>query len=209
MQSLSKKEIKAERRYTSFLSFLNSYLGYHISLSQRHREASRFMINLRSATIFDAEAILRVHYAAVHGPATFAFYTQNILQSWSPSPVDEHRVNKLGRAIENNEELVVVAVPNENDMIIGFGSIVPLQQELRALYVDPAFAGRGVGTKILSNLEELALLHGVNKLHMDASLNAERFYSRHGYLVVNRGIHRLNSGIDMNCVKMSKQLCVN
>jgi GNAT superfamily N-acetyltransferase len=164
------------------------------------------MINLRPATISDIESILRVHYVAVHGSATSTFYTQNILQSWSPSLTDERRLNQLHQAVQNNEELIVVAVSSENDMIVGFGPIIPLKQELRAVYVDPAFARRGVGTKILASLEELAVLHGADKLHMDASLNAERFYCHHGYSVIDRASHRLSSGIEMDCVKMSKEL---
>jgi len=165
------------------------------------------MINLRPATISDAEALVRVHHAAVQGPAPSMFYTQNILQSWSPSPTDQYRVNQLRKAIENSEELLVVAESGKNAVIVGFGSIVPSQQELRAVYVDPAFGRQDVGSKILANLEELALLHGTDKLHLDASLNAERFYCRHGYSVIERASHQLNSGILMDCVKMSKKLC--
>jgi putative acetyltransferase len=167
---------------------------------------SLFMINIRPAIITDVEAILRVHYAAVHGPATSVFYTQNILQSWSPSLTDERRINQLHQAIQNSEELIIVATSNENDMIVGFGSIVPFKQELRAVYVDPAFARQGIGTKIITSLEELAVLHDTYKLHMDASLNAERFYCNHGYSVLARASHRLSSGMDMDCVKMSKEL---
>jgi putative acetyltransferase len=164
------------------------------------------MINVRPATISDIEAILRVHYAAVHGPATSIFYTQDTLQSWSPSPTDEHRLNRLHEAMRDSEELIVVAVSSENDMIVGFGTVVPLQEEIRAVYVDSAFARQGVGTKILATLEELAVDQGVYKLHIDASLNAENFYCHHGYSVVDRSTHRFRSGFEMDCVKMSKEL---
>ncbi|CAF4372894.1 unnamed protein product, partial [Rotaria magnacalcarata] len=40
---------------------------------------------------------------------------------------------------------------------------------------------QGVGSKILQHLEELALAQGVNILKLEASLNAETFYIRHGY----------------------------
>lgn len=165
------------------------------------------MIHLRPATIFDVEALIRVHHASVHGPAPSTFYTQKILQSWSPSPTDTLRINQLRKAIENSTELVVVAESTENAVIIGFGSVVPAQQELRAVYVDPLFGRQGAGPKILSHLEALAILHSTDILHVDASLNAERFYNRHGYSVVQRASHRLSSGVDMDCVKMSKKLC--
>ena len=39
---------------------------------------------------------------------------------------------------------------------------------------------------------------------MDASLNAEAFYLRHGFAVVERGEHTLTTGARMRCVKMQK-----
>jgi hypothetical protein len=43
---------------------------------------------------------------------------------------------------------------------------------------------------------------------LNASLNPERFYCRHGHSVIKRGSHRLRSGTIMDCVKMSKNLCI-
>ena len=165
------------------------------------------MINVRPTTISDVENIVRVQHAAVHGSAPSTYYTQDILEGWSPC-IDQYRVNRLRRAIENNEELLVVAETSENAVIVGFGSVIPSKQELRAVYVDPAFGRQGIGSKILANLEELALFHGADRLDLDASLNAEEFYCRHGYSVIERGSHRLSSGIVMDCIKMSKKIRV-
>lgn len=162
------------------------------------------MINLRPAKVSDAEDFVRVQHAAVHGSDPSIFYTQDILQSWSPSPTDQYRLNRLRQAIEDSEEILVAAESIENAVIVGFGSLVPSKQEIRAVYVDPTFGSQGVGSKILTYLEEFARLHGVDKLHLDASLSAERFYCHHGYSVIERGNHQLSSGAVMNCVKMSK-----
>lgn len=66
------------------------------------------MINLRPATISDAEALVHVHHAAVHGSAPSTFYTPDIRQTWSPSPTDQYRVNQFRQATENSKELLVV-----------------------------------------------------------------------------------------------------
>ena len=47
---------------------------------------------------------------------------------------------------------------------------------------------------------------GLLQLHMNASLNAEAFYRRAGYEVLEYGIHRLDTGLEMACVKMKKVL---
>jgi ribosomal protein S18 acetylase RimI-like enzyme len=41
---------------------------------------------------------------------------------------------------------------------------------------------------------------------MDASINAEAFYRRAGYEILERGVHRLRSGREMACLKMKKTL---
>ena len=164
------------------------------------------MANIRPATISDVEALVRVHHAAVHGPGPSTFYTQSILQSWSLSSTDQPRLNRLQQAIQNNEKLILVAELGEKAMIVGYGCVVPSKKELRALYVDPTFGHQRIGSQILRSLEDLALHHSAEELYLDASLNAEKFYCRHGYLMIERDIHRLNSGIDMDCIKMHKKL---
>ena len=164
------------------------------------------MINIRHATHSDAEDIVRVHYDAVHGLTSSIFYSSNILNSWSPSPTDQSNINRLRQSIEDSERFIAVAESVTNDVIIGFGIVIPSKQEIHAVYVDSAFAGQGIGSRILLKLEEIALVHGANKLYLDGSLNAERFYFNHGYSLIKRGTHQLNSGTIMDCVHMSKDL---
>jgi hypothetical protein len=47
---------------------------------------------------------------------------------------------------------------------------------------------------------------GALYLELDASLNAEAFYLRHGYTATARGTHRFATGCDMDCIKMRKSL---
>ncbi len=152
------------------------------------------------------EDLIHVHHAVVHGTGPSTFYAQDILHSWSSSLTDQYRIDRRHQAIEDNEHSTIVAESGNNAVIVGFGTVIPSKQEICAVYVDPAFAGRGIGSKILSNLEELAQLHGTDKLHLDTSLNAENFYCHHRYSVVERRTHLLNCGAIMDCVKMSKDL---
>ena len=90
--------------------------------------------------------------------------------------------------------------------MVGFGSIVPRLSELRAVYVQAQAGRRGVGSKILARFEALARRHGITKLSMDASINSEAFYRNNGYVIVGSVTHRLYSGQEMACVKMTKVL---
>lgn len=161
-----------------------------------------FRVRIEPACNDDAAAIVDVHFTAVHQTAA-PFYPEEIINSWS-RPISDERVKRIQRAIEGSDELLLVA--KSDARIVGFGSIAPKNNELLGLYVHPAYGRRGVGEQLLSVLEQMAVEHGASELQMDASVNAEAFYIRQGYQVVERGTHQLASGQEMNCVKMQKRL---
>jgi putative acetyltransferase len=150
----------------------------------------------------DAAAMVNVHFAAVHQTAA-SFYPQAIINTWS-RPISDERAERIQRAIESSEELFLVA--KYAGSIVGFGSVVPKNNELRGLYVHPDYGRRGIGALLLSALELMAVEQGASYLHMDASVNAESLYIKQGYQVIERGTHRLSSGQEMSCVKMQKML---
>ena len=159
-------------------------------------------VEIRPAAVADAEAIINLHFAAVHQTAS-GFYPPEILDAWSRQP-DERRYEQVRRAIAKREEVVVVA--QDASGVVGFGSILPDVQELHALYVHPRVGRVGIGSRILNHLERLALDRGAQELRLDASVNAEAFYRRAGYEVEERGVFRLQSGHEMASVRMKKQL---
>jgi putative acetyltransferase len=63
-----------------------------------------------------------------------------------------------------------------------------------------------MGSAILGHLEHAAVAKGVLRLDLDASINSEAFYARYGYAVVERTVHRFQSGHEMACVKMRRVL---
>ena len=60
-----------------------------------------------------------------------------IVDEWAPVVIVRRAVDSFQRYIERGEELIVVAVEPAG-AIIGFGSIVAANSELRAVYVDAA-----------------------------------------------------------------------
>jgi putative acetyltransferase len=159
-------------------------------------------VRIETAKPEDAAAMVGVHFAAVHQTAA-SFYPPAITNSWS-RPISNERVERIQRAIESSSELFLVA--KYVGSIVGFGSVVPRNNELRGLYVHPDYGRRGIGGQILSVLEQIAVEHGASCLQMDASVNAETFYIRQGYQAVEHGTHQLASGQEMNCVQMQKML---
>lgn len=135
---------------------------------------------LRPGTPEDALSIIKARRAAVRGIAT-RFYSREIIEEWEgPINIAPERVEGFARAIASGEEVVVVAVDSSN-LILGFGSIVPNNNELRAVYVRTEHVRKGVGRAILRRLEDLAREAGLKELRMDASINAEAFYKANGF----------------------------
>jgi putative acetyltransferase len=93
-----------------------------------------------------------------------------------------------------------------NGEIVGLGAIVLAKNELRACYVVPSAARKGVGSALVREVERIALEHGLRWLELDASITSEPFYKALGYEVQERGEHVLGSGQRMACVKMGKHL---
>jgi putative acetyltransferase len=159
-------------------------------------------IKIELAQAQDAAAIIEVHYAAVHQTAR-SFYSEDVINSWS-RPISHDRVERIKQVVTNSDEWMIVA--RQNNLIVGFGSIVPNNNELRALYVHPSFGRCGIGAGILAVLEHEARSLGLSYLQMDASINAESFYRKHGFEIIEYASHQLASGQEMACVKMRKVL---
>ena len=146
----------------------------------------------------DAKALLEVHRAAVQKTAA-QDYTPDVLEEWSPI-VDENRIEKFKR--ENSADVRLVA--EVNGKIVAFGELVTSESLLGACYVHPEYGGKGVGRRLLFELEEIAKDRGLLHLSMDSSLTAEKFYNAHGYKILEYAEHSLRSGRKMACVKMRK-----
>jgi len=159
---------------------------------------------LRPGRPDDALAILTAQRSAIRQTAASA-YSPAIIDEWAPAVIVTERVETFQRWIERGDELVVVATDSAGK-IIGFGSIVPTNSELRAVYVDAAYGGQGVGRALLARLEELARDAALTELRMDASINAVTFYEENGFISLEPGEHIMSSGARMACVRMRKVL---
>jgi GNAT superfamily N-acetyltransferase len=149
-------------------------------------------------------AILEAQRSAIRGNAASA-YGPPIIDEWAPAVIVPQRVEAFVRWIERGEELIVVALDSDT-RIVGFGSIVPGNSVLRAVYVAAEHGRQGAGRAILDRLEELAREAGLTELRMDASINAVPFYDANGFISLERGEHLMPSGNRMACVRMRKAL---
>jgi len=157
-------------------------------------------LEINSAKAEDAESIQRLHHASVRTNAE-SFYSPEIIDAWA-KPDTKEELDSIRKAIKDNKEILIVALVDGK--VVGFGAVVPSENELRAVYIDPQFGRLGIGTKILKALEKIATDHNSDKLTLSGSLNSESFYKKNGYKVLNYSSHTLSTGVKMKCVNMEK-----
>jgi N-acetylglutamate synthase-like GNAT family acetyltransferase len=77
---------------------------------------------------------------------------------------------------------------------------------IRAFFVHPTWARRGVGRAILERCEAEAREHGFRSAELLATLPGERFYGAMGYTGRDRVEHRLDDRVTIDFVPMRKDL---
>jgi len=158
-------------------------------------------VAIRVATDSDVPGIRSVIRSAVNGIA-FRDYPPEVLENWGAN-TPEASVRQR-RAIQDSRELTWVAI--SGDAIVGFSALDPQSGEVRAVYVAAQTARRGVGTRLLLELESRARALGLSRLILDSSITAEPFYRHHGYVSVREHVHTLATGHGMRAIRMEKDL---
>jgi len=78
--------------------------------------------------------------------------------------------------------------------------------KIRAFFVHPEWARRGIATQILVHCEQAALAEGFRRLEMGATLTGAPMYAARGYREVERIEVPLPNGHSLPVVKMAKQV---
>lgn len=77
---------------------------------------------------------------------------------------------------------------------------------IRAFFVHPAWARRGLATQLLRLCESEARAAGFTVCELTATLPGERFYARHGYVAAPRRSFELPGGVAIEFVPMQRRL---
>jgi len=76
--------------------------------------------------------------------------------------------------------------------------------KIRAFFVDPDYARRGIGRAILEHCEAQAALHGFRRFELMATLPGVRLYEQCGYVGTTRTSYPLGPDLAIEFVPMSK-----
>ncbi|GAB5388056.1 MAG: hypothetical protein Alpg2KO_10240 [Alphaproteobacteria bacterium] len=149
----------------------------------------------------EAVAVLALHRAAVMRLA--GRYPAAARDAWS-GPITQRRIDDYHK--NGQEETRLIVRCSRTNRLAGFGAVVLDKAELRACYVHPDFARKGVGRLLMNRLEALALAHGVTQLTLDGSVNALEFYQLCGWRVKETATHVVGGRYEIDCVVMFKDL---
>jgi GNAT superfamily N-acetyltransferase len=78
--------------------------------------------------------------------------------------------------------------------------------KIRAFFVHPAWARRGIGGMILDACEAAARAHGFRRLEMGATLTGVPFYKAKGYAELEKTEAPLGEGLALPIVRMGKDV---
>ncbi len=148
----------------------------------------------------EARRFLEIHHGAVRGIAA-KDYPASVVEAWARPITDQ----VIERFLANRDQEVRLVAEIDGELV-GIGAIVIGNSELRACYVAPNAARRGVGSALVADIERIAREHGLDYLQLESSTTAEPFYSALGYQVESRGELFLSPGVPMAAVKMRKRL---
>lgn len=154
-------------------------------------------ITCRKATAADQHAIWQVRAASIRSLCQ-SHYAEKETEAWGSVPVPDD----FADVIRGREFLVA----ESDGVIVGFGFLSQQRWELEALFVEPRFARRGIGGKILASLEAIARSAGLRRLTLSASLNSVSFYQAAGYRAVRETTWHHPAGFGLPCVDMIKEL---
>jgi GNAT superfamily N-acetyltransferase len=155
------------------------------------------MVTIRPATGRDRPGICAVHLRAIRETCARAYSPARILAWASLLSPDSYTAVLQPR---------VVVVATDATGVVGFGQLDPGRHEAEAVYVRPERQGDSIGRRLLDDLEAHARARGIDGLELSATLNATAFCQRAGYTVGHLVTHRLSTGEELECVRMSKDL---
>ena len=155
-------------------------------------------MKIRKASKADRKNISNLHIASIKKLCR-NHYTHEQLNAWTsvltPSVYDQ--------ALK--EKVVLVAYDSQQDLL-GLGILDIENSEISAIYINPDAAGKGIGTKLLNELEMTAKKSKFFRITVHSTLNAKSFYMNHGYIDQELTLHRLLNGTKLECVRMVKDL---
>ncbi len=154
------------------------------------------MLEIKRATQADAEVAFDIRLQAIRAQCIGA-YTVEQMALWTRGKAED------GYRALMEKSFYLGCLNGEP---VATGMLDPANNEVGALFVLPAFTGRGYGKAMLDHLEHVARELAIEEVVLDATLNAASFYRACGYVGDEQAIYHSPSGLQLACIPMKKHL---
>ncbi len=131
----------------------------------------------------DCREIADLFHNSVHAIST-EIYTREQLEAWAPSPPDYNFW----------EAKLTVSKPflaTINGKIVGFIELEP-NGHIDCMYVHSKYQRQGIATALFCHASKVAIEKGCQKMYVEASIPAKRFFENAGFQVATRNIVKRN-----------------
>ena len=158
---------------------------------------------IRLATEVDVPTMYSIHTSSIRECCS-THYTSEEIADW----IERQSPHKYMPFVQQQS----VYVAEELGEVVGFAQLGPGEDgrsgEVKALYVSPSAMRRGVGSLLLSFLEQQALSRGWTVLVVNSTMNAVDFYTSQGFAAVGNAQHTVGNQ-SLSCVHLRKKLLVH
>jgi GNAT superfamily N-acetyltransferase len=138
----------------------------------------RDTIEIRPATVADAEAICRVAIRALR-ETNARDYTPDVIARLVAGFLPQ----RIAAFIASRPFYVALV----QGTIVGTANLDGTA--VRAVFVDPDHQSQGIGAGLMAAIEDLARTRSLTMLHVRSSITAEGFYKKLGYVAVGNKFH--------------------
>lgn len=157
---------------------------------------SEIKMIIREYKFSDTQAMMKLFYDTVH-EINIQDYTIEQVNAWASKSMDYEVWHKRLQA-----KLPYIA--EINGEIVGFGEL-EADGHIDCFYCHSKHQKEGIGSKLLSHIENIASLRGVKRLYIEASITAKPFFQSKGFSIVREQQVELRGVLFQNYV-MEKYL---
>lgn len=154
------------------------------------------IMEIRRASRCDVSAAFYIRLSAIQHQCR-TVYSEQQVHAWTSVPLTDWYAD----LVENHFHLACIS-----GTPVATGMLDLETGELGAIFVLPEFMHRGIGKAIVDHLEQIGRNAGLAEIHLEATLNAVRFYQCCGFVGREPAIYHSPSGLQLPCMPMRKPL---
>ncbi len=154
-------------------------------------------MRIRKSKIEDAAEIASLH------KGTIRFINKG---DYSPEQISAWSKRTSAKRFRESHHLAIRYVALDGEKIIGYSDFKKDKPEkFWGLYVHKNHLGKGVGSRLLLKMEEVAKSMGADRLELEATKTAKTFYEKHGFKVIKKSKHPIDDQ-ELDVFVMEKKL---